>query len=54
MDEPFICCYSDILFRPTVIAGLLASDADMALAVDTAWLDRYGIAPSTPRTTPRR
>jgi choline kinase len=42
MDGPFICSYSDILFRPAVISGLLASDADMALSVDTAWLDRYG------------
>jgi L-glutamine-phosphate cytidylyltransferase len=42
MDGPFVCSYSDILFRPSVIAGLLASDADMALSVDTSWLDRYG------------
>jgi L-glutamine-phosphate cytidylyltransferase len=42
MDGPFVCSYSDILFRPSVIAGLLASDADMALSVDTKWLDRYG------------
>jgi len=42
MDGPFVCSYSDILFRPSVIAGLLGSDADMALSVDTSWLDRYG------------
>lgn len=42
MDEPFICSYSDILFRPAVIAGLLADSADMALSVDTSWLSRYG------------
>jgi L-glutamine-phosphate cytidylyltransferase len=42
MDGPFVCSYSDILFRPSVIAGLLASDADMALSVDISWLDRYG------------
>jgi choline kinase len=41
MDEPFICSYSDILFRPSVIAGLKASHDDVALSVDTAWLDRY-------------
>lgn len=41
MDGPFICCYSDILFTPHVIAGLNASDDDIALGVDTAWLDRY-------------
>jgi choline kinase len=42
MDEPFICSYSDILFRPSVIAGLMANDDEMALSVDVAWLDRYG------------
>jgi choline kinase len=42
MDGSFICSYSDILFRPSVIAGLLENSADMALSVDTSWLDRYG------------
>lgn len=41
MDGPFICSYSDILFRPSVIAGLLANKDDIALSVDTVWLDRY-------------
>lgn len=41
MDGPFICSYSDILFRPSVIAGLLANQDDVALSVDTAWDDRY-------------
>jgi choline kinase len=41
MDEPFICSYSDILFRPSVIAGLKNSGDDVALSVDTKWLDRY-------------
>jgi len=41
MDEPFICCYSDILFSPGVVADLLASEEDIALAVDTAWFARY-------------
>jgi choline kinase len=41
MDEPFICCYSDVLFTPDVVARLAASPHDMALAVDTAWLARY-------------
>lgn len=41
MDEPFLCCYSDILFTADVIGRLAASDADMALGVDTAWLTRY-------------
>ncbi len=41
MDDAFICCYSDILFTPEVVRKLLAGNADIALAVDTAWLDRY-------------
>ena len=41
MDEPFICCYSDILFTPEIIARLARSPEDMALGVDTAWLVRY-------------
>jgi choline kinase len=41
MDEPFICCYSDILFTPDIIGRLAASDADLALAVDTDWMARY-------------
>jgi L-glutamine-phosphate cytidylyltransferase len=41
MDEPFICCYSDVLFTPEVIGRLAASPDDMVLGVDTAWLERY-------------
>ena len=41
MDEPFICCYSDVLFTADVIARLAASPDDMVLGVDTAWLERY-------------
>lgn len=41
MDGPFICCYSDILFTSQVVASLKASEADIALGTDTAWLDRY-------------
>ena len=41
MNEPFICCYSDILFTADVIRRLAASTADMALGVDTEWLERY-------------
>jgi len=41
MDEPFICCYSDILFTPEIISGLLTNGDDIALSVDTAWLHRY-------------
>jgi L-glutamine-phosphate cytidylyltransferase len=41
MDEPFICCYSDVLFTPDIIGRLAASRDDMVLGVDTEWLARY-------------
>jgi L-glutamine-phosphate cytidylyltransferase len=41
MGEGFICCYSDVLFTPDIVARLAATTADMALGVDTAWLERY-------------
>ena len=41
MDEPFICTYSDVLFTADVINKLLPVTDDIAVVVDTAWLDRY-------------
>ena len=41
MDEPFICCYSDILFSANLIQGLLDHPESIALAVDTGWERRY-------------
>jgi choline kinase len=41
MDEGFICCYSDVLFTADIVRRLAASSAEMALGVDTAWLERY-------------
>ena len=41
MDAPFVCCYSDTLFTADVVRRLLASPADIALAVDTRWRERY-------------
>ncbi|MBT5708878.1 MAG: phosphocholine cytidylyltransferase family protein [Verrucomicrobia bacterium] len=41
MDEPFVCCYSDTLISPDLVAGLLASEAEIALSVDTKWQARY-------------
>ena len=41
MQEGFLCAYSDILFTPAVLAGLIESTADIALGVDTCWLERY-------------
>jgi choline kinase len=41
MTEPFLCCYSDILFTPNIIEKLKNAPADMRLGVDTEWLVRY-------------
>lgn len=41
MAEPFICCYSDILFTPDVVKRLLADRNEMSVVVDTNWLGRY-------------
>ena len=41
MDEPLVCCYSDILFTPAIVEHVLKSDADIALGVDSDWLVRY-------------
>lgn len=41
MDEPFICCYSDILFTPQVVHDLLESSAEISLVVDVDWRERY-------------
>lgn len=41
MSGGFICCYSDILFTSDVVQRVLQHPADIALSVDTRWLDRY-------------
>ena len=41
MDEPFICCYSDILFSRRSVTSLLECSADRSLVVDTDWLVRF-------------
>ena len=41
MDEGFVCSYADILYKPSIVERLLASPADVALAVDTDWRRRY-------------
>ena len=41
MSEPFLCTYSDVLFNSSVVERLLANPADIALSVDTNWLERY-------------
>ena len=41
MHEPFVCCYSDVLFTPAIVEAVLRNEADIALAVDNDWLVRY-------------
>ena len=41
MDEPFVCCYSDILFTAEIVERMLECDEEIALGVDIAWLARY-------------
>ena len=41
MGEGFVCCYSDILFTSDVVRRVLDNPADIALSVDTRWLERY-------------
>jgi choline kinase len=41
MDRPFITTYSDILFTRDVVAGLVASADDIALGIDTDWVEHY-------------
>lgn len=41
MGDGFVCCYSDILFTSDVVRRVLRHPADIALSVDTRWLERY-------------
>ena len=41
MDEPFMCCYSDVLFTPHIVEQLIRTEGDAVLGVDTQWLVRY-------------
>jgi len=41
MDGGFVCCYSDILFTRKVMRRVLDNPGDIALSVDTLWLERY-------------
>ncbi len=41
MEEGFICSYSDILFKDSVIRRAVEHPGDIVLCVDTHWRDRY-------------
>ena len=41
MTDGFVCAYSDILFRDTVVRHAIDHPGDIVLCVDTHWRDRY-------------
>lgn len=41
MDQPFVATYSDILYTSCVVSELVASNADIALGMDTDWRTHY-------------
>lgn len=41
MAEGFVCAYSDILFKDTIVRDALNHPADIVLCVDTHWRARY-------------
>ena len=41
MSGGFVCAYSDILFRDSVVREALEHPGDIVLCVDTRWRDRY-------------
>ncbi len=41
MDEGFVCSYSDILYKSSVVKKALDHPGDIVLCVDTNWRERY-------------
>lgn len=41
MHDGFVCSYSDILFRDTLVRAAVDHPGDIVLCVDTHWRDRY-------------
>lgn len=41
MDQPFLTTYSDILYTDGVVRGLIETTADIALGIDTDWVEHY-------------
>ncbi|MFH0903478.1 MAG: phosphocholine cytidylyltransferase family protein [Pseudomonadota bacterium] len=41
LDQPLVFSYADIVFRPEVVASLLASPGDISLVVDRGYADAY-------------
>jgi choline kinase len=41
LADGFVSTYADIVYRPQVVADLVAAEGDLVLAVDTDWRRRY-------------
>lgn len=41
MDGPFLSSYADILYTPEIVAKLIAAPDDLALGIDTDWVEHY-------------
>ncbi|MFC2019174.1 NTP transferase domain-containing protein [Chloroflexota bacterium] len=41
MNDDFVFSYSDIIYSREIVQNLIRSAADIALVVDTKWLERY-------------
>jgi choline kinase len=41
MDQPFITSYADILYTADLVRGLVTNSADIALGIDTDWVEHY-------------
>ena len=50
MAGGFVCAYSDILFRDTVVRRALEHDGDIVLCVDSHWRERYTERSQHPET----
>ncbi|MEE9150199.1 MAG: phosphocholine cytidylyltransferase family protein [Candidatus Tectomicrobia bacterium] len=50
MDTPFVSTYCDILYTPAIVRHLVAAEADIALGVDTHWLEHYRYRTQHPPT----
>lgn len=46
----FICSYGDILYTPHIVADLLESTANITVAIDTDWRNRYRYRSQHPTT----
>jgi choline kinase len=41
MDQPFVTCYSDILFTEAIVRRLVDAPGDIVLGIDTDWVTHY-------------